>query len=404
MFSRRRCALVLGAALLVAGCSSGEDGGGWRVVGEPATSTAAPVPTTTTTAPSASIPVDQAPCEAAPFVIDEKRAAIVDPRGDDFLPAGINLTVGEYRDGEFWEKTSVTDLTEAHVATLRDVWRFNTIRLNIDANQAPDIWTSAELDRVIGLLVDAGMVAMVENHPYGTGLDPTADQIEETATGFATLAERWAGNHCVWFNPFNEPGGKRESSVYDVNNSDVSLDDAWVRWHTPVIDAIRAVSPTAVVVLDDTHFGQGRAGSEFETVQSAVLTYGPDLNQRYDNLLYSVHFYDRWGGNRADLLAFFDEARRAGLAVVAGEVGGHPTEGPYFTQGYWPTSETLFTMRQPGIGILLWHGRTGFQSGMSVARDQGVRVAVWEVTDRADTEASGSLLWDWVHDPPPASP
>ncbi|MGI9603333.1 MAG: cellulase family glycosylhydrolase [Acidimicrobiales bacterium] len=411
----RRVAIGLAGALLVAGCSSSDNSAKTAevppTVDSPVvTSTTTPTSTTEGPNPPSTSPVPTSAgdpasyCSSGPFSIDEQRAAIVDPAGVDFLPVGINLTTGAYQDGEFWEKTSVTDLTPEHVATLRDVWRFNTVRLNIDSNQLPDIWTSAELERVIGLFTDAGMVAMVENHPYGTGLDPTAEQIESTANGFAELARRWADNGCVWFNPFNEPGGKRGSSVYDVNNSDVTVDDAWVDWHTPVIDAIRAVSPDAVVVLDDTHFGQGRAGREFEAAETAVLTYGPDLNSRYDNLLYSVHFYDRWGGIRADMDAFFDGARQAGLAVVVGEAGGHPTEGPFFTDGYWPTSQTLFEMRQPGVGILLWHGRTGHQSGMSVSRDQGQRVAVWEVTDRDDTEASGRLMWDWAHDPPSATP
>lgn len=398
---------------MVTACSSSSGDGGSAVVEPPTTNGTAvdvdpgatsSVPTPTTAANTTTTLLDPGSCRAGSFVVDETTASIVAPDGTPFLPAGINITAGEYGDGEFWEKTSVTDLTAAHVETMRDVWRFNTVRLNIDSNQAPDIWTSPELERVIGLFVDAGMVAMVENHPYGTGADPTPEQITETAEGFATLAARWVDNACVWFNPFNEPGGKRGESVYDINNSDVTIDDAWVRWHTPVIDAIRAVSPEAVIVLDDTHFGQGRAGREYSEAETAVLSYGPDLNERYDNLLYSVHFYDRWGGNRDDLTAFFDAAREAGLAVVAGEVGGHPEEGPFFTQGYWPTSVALFEMRQPGIGILLWHGRTGHQSGMSVARNQDRRVAVWEVTDRADTEASGRLLWDWVHDPPAPVP
>ena len=360
-------------------------------------STTVTVPPTSSTAPPGF-------CEQGAFVVDEDRAAIVGPDGLDFLPAGINLTVGDYRDGEFWEKTSVTDLTAEHVGVMRDIWRFNTVRLNVDSNQLPDIWTSAELDRVLTLVTDAGLVAMVENHPYGTGQDPTPDQIAETAEGFATLAERWADNPCVWFNPFNEPGGKRGESVYDINNSDVTVDDAWVRWHEPVIEAIRVASPDAVIVLDDTHFGQGRAGNEYSPVETAILTYGPALNERHDNLLYSVHLYDRWGGDTDDLAAFFDGARDAGIAVVVGETGGHPVEGPFFTQGYWPTSQAFFASRRPGVGVLLWHGRTGHQSGMSVAADQGQRVAVWEITDPADTEASGRLLWDWAHDPPPALP
>lgn len=407
-----RWALALSAIPIAAGCSSAADDGSTRVVDSPASTTDAAPSTdgsgpavteaavgSTTTAPTA-----RGICDDGPFVVDEQRAAIIDPLGEPFLPIGINLTVGEYRDGEFWEKTSVTDLSAEHVATMQDVWRFNTVRLNVDSNQLPDIWTSAELDRVLTLLTDAGMVAMVENHPYGTGLDPTPEQIAETAAGFATLAARWVDNACVWFNPFNEPGGQRDASVYDINDSDVTRDDAWVRWHEPVIDAIRAVSPDAVVVLDDTHFGQGRAGNEYSPDESAILTYGPGLNERYDNLLYSVHLYDRWGGVTADLDAFFDGARDAGLTVVVGETGGHPEVGPFFTQGYWPTSEAFFASRRPGVGVLLWHGRTGHQSGMSVSVDQGRRVAVWEVTDRADTEASGRLLWDWTRDPPPAVP
>ncbi len=317
---------------------------------------------------------------------------------------GINITAGSYRDGAYWQNSSATAFTADDAATLAKTWKFNTVRLNVNSVANPNIWFDAELDRVIGLLTDAGIVAMVENHPFGTGFDPTSSQITTTAQGFATLAKRWADNPCVWFNPYNEPGGKLNASVYHVNATDVSGNDAWVDWHVPVIDAIRAKSEHAVIVLDDTHFGQARAGNRYDANQSASLVYGPGLNQKFDNLVYSVHFYDRWGGSKADLGSFFASAKAKGLAIVAGEAGGHPTLGPWYVQAYWPTATALFQMRQPGVGILLWHGNQGYQSGMSVGRDFGRRTAVWDVTTRSDTEASGTLLWDWTHNPPSATP
>ncbi|MDH3707829.1 MAG: hypothetical protein OES57_17310, partial [Acidimicrobiia bacterium] len=134
MRTTRRWALVLSAALIAAGCSSADDDNSARVVDAPETSststsgqTASSSPTTfpsstsTSGAPSSTAgPAGGADsCRAGRFVIDEEQAAIFDPAGEPFLPTGINLTTGSYRDGEFWEKTSVTDLTAEHVAVLR---------------------------------------------------------------------------------------------------------------------------------------------------------------------------------------------------------------------------------------------------------------------------------------------
>ncbi len=360
----------------------------------------------TTAAPTTAVPATTVPpsyCETAPFVIDETTAVIVDPNGQPFLPRGINLTAGAYDDGAYWEATSATDLTADGVAKMRDVWAFNTVRLNLHHGANPDIFDDPELLRVIGLFTAADMVVIVEMHSFGTGLDPTPEQIQITADGFAALANRYEGNHCVWFNPFNEPGGKVDISEYHINAADVSASDAWIQWHVPVIDAIRAVSD-AVVVVDETHWGQGRAGNDYNPLHSATLVHGEAMNARYDNILFSVHFYDRWGGRSEDLVAFFAEAKAKGLAVIAGETGGHPEVGNKRTRDSWPTVQALFALNQPGIGILLWHANQGHQSGMSVGRSFGQRTPVWEILDRADTEAAGTLLWDWTHNPPSATP
>ncbi|NNE72080.1 MAG: cellulase family glycosylhydrolase [Acidimicrobiales bacterium] len=319
------------------------------------------------------------------------------------MPSGFNLSAGTHDDNAFFEASAAEDMFAADVERMIANWNVNTIRININSSVNPNIWIDGELDRVIGLLTDHGIVAMIENHPYGTGLDPTAGQIQTTVNGFRTLARRWKNNPCVWFNPYNEPGGKLNVSTYHVNSASVTNDDAWVDWHTPVIDAIRAES-NAVVVLDDTHFGQGRAGNNYNPDHSAILAYGERLNVAYDNLLYSIHFYDRWGGNSADMRSFIDAAHAKGLTLVVGETGGHPTEGPWYTQNYWPTSQALYAMAPRGVGILLWHANVRYTSGMSVGINFGQRVPVWDVTERSQTEASGRLHWDWAHNLPSARP
>ncbi len=373
----------------------------------PATTAEAPTSTTaptTTAAPSY--------CTKGTFTIDEGAAGIVDPDGEWFLPSGVNLIAGNHFDNSFWQNNSSLEMTADDVAVMRDVWNFNTIRININSADNPAIWDDVELHRVIGLLTDAGMVSMIENHPYGTGLDPTAEEITITTDGFASLARRYVDNACVWFNPYNEPGGKlpwegARGSVYHVNADGGAVDTnrAWVDWHVPVIEAIRAESD-AVIVLDDTHFGQGRVGNEYSPEDSAVLVYGPELNAAYDNLLYAVHFYDRWGGDVVDLNQFFSDVAGAGLALVAGEVGGNPDVGPGYVIGYWPTAQAFFEVSPPGVGVLLWHGNIPWGTGMSVGAQPATpgRVAAWDVTTREGTAAAGTLFWDWAQSPPAPIP
>ena len=350
-------------------------------------------------------------CAAGQFQIDESRAAIRSTDGSWFLPAGTNLVAGRHYDDSFWQHNSATNLTAEGAQRMVDNWNFNTIRLNMSPTANADIWTDPELHRVIEVLTDAGIVAMVESHAYGTGEDPTAGQIQTVANGFATLARRYKNNPCVWFNPFNEPGGKVPwngaiGSVYNVNanGGSVTHDDAWVDWHVPVIEAIRAESNN-VIVLDDTHWGQGRVGNTYSPDASAILTYGPGLNDQFDNLLYSVHFYDRWYGRAADISTFLDQAKRDGLAVVVGEMGGHPSQGPWYTNGYWETTTAFYGLRPAGVGVLTWHGNIGYASGMAMHNnDNPLRTPVWDITSRDVTEASGTYHWDWVHNLPSATP
>ncbi|NNE72079.1 MAG: cellulase family glycosylhydrolase [Acidimicrobiales bacterium] len=363
----------------------------------PPPTTEAVVPTTTTAAPPAY-------CEAGPFRIDPETLAIIDPLGEPFLPVGINLTGGVYEgENAFWENSSSVGLTQLGAANLVDNWQINTVRLNLNSELDPNIWIDPELDRLIELLTRNGIVVMLENHSSGTGFDPTDQEIAIVTAGMSGIAERWADNSCVWFNPHNEPGGKVDQSAYhlNLNKALVTEDDAWVQWHVPVIEAIRDYSD-AIVVLDDTHWGQGKGTGEFELGQSAVITYGPQLNEKYENLLYSVHVYERWA--EYDVAEYFDAAHAVGVAVVVGEVSGHQTEQTGITRGYWPAATRLFELREPGVGILAWHGNSRFSSATSVARRFGRRFPIWQVSSEAGLDGIGVLLWDFAHNPPPAIP
>ncbi|NNE73776.1 MAG: cellulase family glycosylhydrolase, partial [Acidimicrobiales bacterium] len=349
-------------------------------------------------------PPNDGRCAAGEFAIDENRAGIRDTDGSWFLPKGINLAAGRHFDGAFFENNSADQITAADVAVLRDDWQFNSIRLNVNSQAGPQVFDDAVVHRVIGLFTDAGMVVMITDHNL-TGQDPTPAQRQAQANRFGAMAERYADNPCVWFNPYNEPGGS-PTSTYNYTDGDVTDDDAWIDWHVPVIDAIRAESD-AVVVLNESHWGQGRAQGAYTPSHSTVLTYGQQVNQMYDNIMYTVHFYERWDGRTQDIQSYLQSANNKGLAIAVGEIGGHHTLGGSRPTSRWTTVQAVYNLAPAGVGLYAWHADARHSSGMAMGphpNGGAGRTLAWEITQRSQTDATGTKQWDWNHNPPAPVP
>ena len=242
---------------------------------------------------------------------------IVSENGDEFFIKGVNVN------GPGWcfPRDTLQD-----VKLIIDVWKFNTVRLC--AATKWDSWAASynkNLDAIVKKFTDNGIVVILELHDY-TGIYPPLNDgggyltkegdiirpLKDLKAWWIDKAKRFQNNQYVWFNIMNEPGaaGTKESA------------DSWLFVHEEVIKAIRNEGAKNIIVLDDHSWGQaGGYYGGINSYDSAVIRMGPQLNKKYDNLLYSLHVYDAWmdGKNRFD--AYFNDAKNLGLCVIVGEFG-----------------------------------------------------------------------------------
>jgi len=242
---------------------------------------------------------------------------IIGPGNEEFLIKGVNVN------GPGWcfPRDTLQDID-----LIVDVWKFNAVRLC--AATKWDSWAAnynKDLDALIKAFTERRIVVMLEIHDY-TGIWPPLEDdggyttpqgdiirpLRDLKAWWADKAERFKDNPYVWFNIMNEPGS---------DNSKKSA-DLWFEVHDAVIETIRATGAKNIIVLDDHGWGQasGYRGGK-DSFASAVITKGPAIIQKHDNIVMSLHVYDAWmdGKNRFD--SYFQDAKDLGLCVILGEFG-----------------------------------------------------------------------------------
>ena len=240
---------------------------------------------------------------------------IISPDGGEFLVKGVN-TNGP---GWVFERDTLQD-----VDLITGVWQFNTIRLCAAIGWEWAVNNNKDLDAIIKAFTDKNIVVILEVHDY-TGIYPPLDDVGYRSENvkyvypIGTLkewwvdkAERFKDNSYVWFNIMNEPGD---------NNSKESA-DSWFNIHAEVIEAIRNTGAENIIVLDEHGWGQGSGyyGGK-DSYDSAIIRMGPELNKKYDNLVYSLHVYDAWRDGKSRFDSYFKDARELDLCVILGEYG-----------------------------------------------------------------------------------
>jgi len=117
---------------------------------------------------------------------------------------------------------------------------------------------------------------------------------------------------------------------------------------------------------------------------------GPKLNQKYGNLVYSIHPYAMFKNDNqvARLTAYFDDAHSLGLCVIIGEYGVDKDPNAYITSD----ARAIFNISLPGnIGRIYWDWAA---DGMPLTATGGG----WQINQTNGTKPSnlswvGDLIW-----------
>ncbi|MCL2045574.1 MAG: cellulase family glycosylhydrolase [Oscillospiraceae bacterium] len=236
--------------------------------------------------------------------------------GMDFVIRGVNIN------GPGWcfQRDTLQD-----VDMLIDIWQFNTVRL-CAANKwdwFAASWNS-DLEKIIDAFTKRGIVVILENHDY-TGTYPSRDEnggydyegnyiepLSHLKTWWKDKAERFKDNPYVWFNIMNEPSSANTQASANL----------WFNIHDEIIALIRETGAENIIVIDEHAWGQG-GGYYYgpDSYDSAIITMGPALLEKYDNLVFSLHVYDAWENGMSRFKSYFQDAQDRGLCVILGEYG-----------------------------------------------------------------------------------
>ncbi|MCL2164995.1 MAG: cellulase family glycosylhydrolase [Oscillospiraceae bacterium] len=265
--------------------------------------------------------------EAGAFTVVGKE--IIGPDGEPYVMKGINV-----QGPGAWISRGLTQDLEL----ICDVWKFNSIRLICGTkwNSFASGYNNNEtdnMDTIVQKFTDKGIVVMIDNHDY-TSIFPRADDTSyvnseghtipsftEFKAWWVNVANKYKDNPYVWFNIMNEPGGNARNEA-GANN--------WLNYHDQAVEAVRNTGAKNIIVLDDYFWGQANGYQGGSTSwDSAVIRKGPDLNAKYDNLVFSLHVYEQWRdaygsgiqNGEQRFLAYFNDAWDLGMCVVLGEYG-----------------------------------------------------------------------------------
>ncbi|MFW6290296.1 MAG: cellulase family glycosylhydrolase [Mariniphaga sp.] len=304
-----------------------------------------------------------------------KGTKIIEPQGKEFLPKGINVNGPHWP----WKRNTIDD---AHLIT--DVWKFNSVRVNIFPRLKNIFQTNTDLDGIVEAYTSRKVVTILEVHDY-TGTYPDLKEgnpsLEEFKDWWVDKAQRYKNNPYVWFNLMNEPGGNEPVPAL------------WKDHHEYVIKAIRATGAKNIIVLDGHHFGQ--EGGYKDPAWSGILTYGEYFRKNYDNIVFSLHIYSLWKDGEERLERYASELKKKKLAFFFGEYGESDRHNENATAAMFRVA------LRHNLGRMAWQWSSEKNAGNDLTYKTSVG-AGWEIDKKDGSKPSnltwmGSIIWDDNH-------
>lgn len=308
-------------------------------------------------------------------------STIYDPNGNVFVARGTNVNGYNW----VWSRPTVPDAT-----LIIDCWQFNLVRVNslLFTGQIgyPQFSANNDLDAIIGAFTERGVVVVIEAHDrigtYYQGNDRLA-----LIAWFTDLAVRHRDNPYVWFDIANEPGGQDD---IDTNN--------WLWMHREVIRAVRDVAGADNIILVEGAFGGQDAGnrdSSFVT-ESAILQLGQDIltfnGRTYENIVFSIHPYERWNGGDAKLANYFDQVLARNFAMIVGEYAVRTNVDTV------AATDSMFNTTVPrGIGRVVWHWDGSDYNDLTTGTSRGGGWEIDSCVEPTNLSVLGERIWQDNH-------
>ncbi|CAM3539980.1 cellulase family glycosylhydrolase [Kibdelosporangium persicum] len=215
----------------------------------------------------------------------------------------------------------------------------NTVRVVLGSGQRWGPTSAGEVANVISLCKQSRLICVLEVHDTtGFGEEAAAASLDQAAGYWISVASALAGqeNHVV-INLGNEPFG---------NNQQVSA--TWATATSNAIVRLRNAGLDHLIMADAPMWGQDWQNIMRDNA-STVFNADPDRNT-----VFSVHMYGVYD-TAAEINAYFDAFRTAGLPLVVGEFGHNHSDGN-------PDEDTIMAQAQArGLGYIgwSWSGNSG---------------------------------------------
>ncbi|MEV4054825.1 cellulase family glycosylhydrolase [Amycolatopsis sp. NPDC049688] len=208
----------------------------------------------------------------------------------------------------------------------------NTVRVVLGSGQRWGPTPAAEVTGVIGQCKQNRLICVLEVHDTtGYGEQSGAATLDQAASYWISVASALQGQeNYVAINLGNEPFG---------NDQQVSA--TWATATGNAIKRLRAAGLQHLLLADAPMWGQ-----DWQNIMrdNAATVFNADPQH---NTVFSIHMYGVYD-TAAEINAYFDAFRTAGLPLVVGEFGGMHTDGN-------PDEDTIMAQAQArGLGYLGW--------------------------------------------------
>jgi len=193
------------------------------------------------------------------------------------------------------------------------------LKITSDANLQTLVSNARSKNLVIIL---AGM--WYDNDAFSTGRTPYPDcQLlganPQQDSRWSSVMSRWQQianlpfikNHSdVWLNIWNEP--------YYWDGSHGYTDDMWEADAKAMVDSIRNVGASNIIVIEGSHTGQGH---------EVIIERGKNVRQGRTNILFDIHAYNsKWNISQSLIQLRFQQIRNSGNAFIVGEFANNGDE------------------------------------------------------------------------------
>jgi mannan endo-1,4-beta-mannosidase len=208
----------------------------------------------------------------------------------------------------------------------------NTVRVVLGSGQRWGPTSASEVGAVISLCKQSRLICVLEAHDTtGFGEEGAAASLDQAASYWISVASALRGQeNYVVINLGNEPFG---------NNQQVS--STWASATSGAITRLRGAGLEHLIMADAPMWGQ-----DWQNIMrsSATSVFNADPAR---NTVFSIHMYGVYD-TAAEINAYFDAFRTAGLPLVIGEFGHNHSDGN-------PDEDTIMAEAQArGLGYIGW--------------------------------------------------